>query len=626
MCGIVGIISNKTSIHPDTLVRMRDALIHRGPDDCGIWLNKNRTVGFGHRRLSIIDLSDAGKQPMESFDGRFSITFNGEIYNFQEIREELKDRYDFRSKTDTEVLLYSYIEWGSKCLDKLRGMFAFAIWDGNENKLFAARDRAGEKPFYYYHRNGEFVFASEPKAITLFDRFEKRIDYRSLIDYLTFGFIAAPKSIWEDCYKLPAGHYLEYFLDKGELKIKCYWDIDMTPDYSKSESFWIEGIRAHLKEAVKLMLISDVPLGAFLSGGVDSSAVVSAMKEYKPDLKTFSVGFKNSGKFDELPYAMNVSKKIGTDHKNIYVTEDDFLELFNDMSWFYDEPFADYSYLPTHCVSRLARKEVTVTISGDGGDELFGGYSKYWRLHNIERIRKFVPICFVQLIEIMGSKVLDNHSRIRKGFNLLKQDRNGMILLANNGNRFENLKYMILDKKFEEALKNYNPFDSLLAFLNNDKVKNLDIVTKAKYLDFKWYLCDDILTKVDRASMAISLEARAPLLDHKFIDFVSHIPNEFLVGRSSGKTIFKKALEGMVPHENLYRSKQGFEIPIAQWFRTDLKRLLEMKYDSEGLINNDYVEGLKSSFRKGNNRLGYDLHMFLFLDNWMKRWMLPDFQ
>ncbi|MFZ2410014.1 MAG: asparagine synthase (glutamine-hydrolyzing), partial [Candidatus Methanoperedens sp.] len=504
MCGIVGILSNKTPVNPDTLICMRDALIHRGPDDCGLWINKNGLVGLGHRRLSIIDLSGAGRQPMESYDRRFVITFNGEIYNFQEIREELKGKYSFKSGTDTEVLLYSYAEWGKECLHKLRGIFAFAVWDEVEKKLFAARDRAGEKPFYYYYRNDEFVFASEPKAITLYDCFEKRIDYRSLIDYLTFGFICAPKSIWKDCYKLPAGHYLEYFPENGKLEIKCYWDIDLTPDYSKSESFWIEGIKEHLRESVKLMLISDVPLGAFLSGGVDSSAVVSVMKDYKPELKTFSIGFKNSGKFNELPYAINVSKKVGTDHKNIYVTEDDFLELFDEMCWFYDEPFGDYSYIPTYCVSRLAKKEVTVAISGDGGDELFGGYSKYWKLQRIERIRKFMPKNFIRLIESLVGSLLSRHSRIKKGLNMLKQHQNGMILIANNGNRSENLRAMISDEEFMDTLNNYNPFDPLLEILNNDKIKNLDIVTKARYLDFKWYLCDDILTKVDRASMAIS--------------------------------------------------------------------------------------------------------------------------
>ncbi|MEW6684729.1 MAG: asparagine synthase (glutamine-hydrolyzing) [Candidatus Edwardsbacteria bacterium] len=620
MCGIVGIISNKIPIKPEMLISMRDTLIHRGPDDCGIWINKSGFVGFGHRRLSIIDLSEAGRQPMQSSDGRFVITFNGEIYNFQEIREELKQKYSFKSRTDAEVLLYSYVEWGKNCLYKLRGMFAFAMWDDKEKKLFAARDRAGEKPFYYYLRNGEFVFASELKAITLYEGFEKRIDYRSLIDYLTFGYITAPKSIWKDCYKLPAGHYLQYSPDDGKLNIKCYWDIDLTPDYSKSESFWIEGIREHLKESVNLMLTSDVPLGAFLSGGVDSSAVVSVMKGYKHDLKTFSVGFENGGSFNELPYAINISTKIGTEHKSIYVKENDFIELFDKMSWFYDEPFGDHSYLPTFCVSRLARKEVTVAISGDGGDELFGGYIKYWKLPKRERIRKLMSVCLVELIEKTVGGLLDKHSRIKRGLNYLKQDENNSIIVTSGGHRFENLKGMISNKEFEETLKDYNPFNSLTKFFNNDKVKNLDIVTKARYLDFKWYLCDDILTKVDRASMAISLEVRAPLLDYKFIDFISHIPNKFLINRSSGKKIFKKALEGIVPQENLYRNKQGFEIPLAKWFKGKLHGFLNNDYISEHPINNNYAKNLKISFIKGNNCLAYDLHLFLFLDNWLRRW------
>jgi asparagine synthase (glutamine-hydrolysing) len=632
MCGIAGIYNFATEKTVDSLLikKMCSELVHRGPDDEGIYCKDN--IGLGHRRLSIIDLG-GGHQPMANEDGSVWIVFNGEIYNFQELKEELLLKgHSFKTHCDTETIIHLYEEEGEECVRKLRGMFAFAIWDDLKKKLFLARERIGKKPLHYTVFDGKILFASEIKAILQDPSVRRRIDHEALHDYLSLLYVPAPKTMFEGIQKLPAGHYL--VCDKEGVKLTKYWDIDFSRTVADSEEALKEELYNKLKEAVKIRLISDVPLGAFLSGGIDSSSVVSLMSELedKP-VVTNSIGFSIKA-FDELKYASLLSKRYSTEHHE-YVVEPKALEILDKLVWAYDEPFGDASSIPTYYVSKMARQNVTVALSGDGGDENFAGYNRYMYSDALVRLQKVLPGFVKAGAKAVSSSLSskDSGAWIRKINNKLQE-----LYLSPFEMYFkmisiykEEEKALLYSGALKEKMRYYDSRDNFRRIF--DSCPSPDYISKLQYLDIKTYLCDDILVKVDRASMAVSLEVRAPMLDHKFMEFVATIPAGLKARHQKGKYIFKKAMSRNIPSEILNRSKMGFDIPMTHWLRTNLKNLVEAElFAKDGIIAElfdlEYVKKMweivqyanLKGFRKTD--FSYRIWLLFIFSRWHKKYIL----
>ena len=580
MCGITGLVhfNRERAISPGVLKKMSHSIYHRGPDDEGHYIHQN--VGLGFRRLSIIDLS-TGHQPLSNQNESIYIVFNGEIYNYLEQRQKLIQKgYIFKTTTDTEVILHLYEEYGVDCLQYLRGMFAFAIWDGNRQQIFCARDRFGIKPFYYYTDNEKFVFGSEIKAILKSEDIDKTISIDALDSYFAFGYITSDLSIYKNIKKLQPAHYLLLsFKDKPTIQIKRYWEIHFQPDYSKSENRWQEEIEECFSETVKLHMISDVPLGAFLSGGIDSSSVVAMMaRNSERPVKTFSIGFKEQ-KFNELKYAREVANKYGCEHHE-QIVEPESIGLLSKLVGAYDEPYADSSAIPTYYVSQLARKHVTVALSGDGGDELFAGYNSYTRFNRLHsKVFNFKSPFLNKLVWGNIHKMVPNNFRGKGLSYLLAQDKKYQFA------------YMSWPK--EERQKLMLPHLSDINYANASEIYKINIlkgsmindnVTNMQYLDLQTYMVDDILTKVDRASMMNSLEVRVPLLDHKFAELTFKIPRNLKLRGSEQKYILKKTMAPMLPESILNHPKQGFGVPLSIWFKDDLKEYIDDTFNSSDCL------------------------------------------
>jgi len=567
MCGIAGIVQAHSGGEVDsaTIHRMCEAIVHRGPDDEGIFVKAG--VGLGMRRLSIIDVA-GGHQPLFNEDRTIWIVFNGEIYNFPELRSQLLARgHLFSTRSDTEVIIHLYEEYGAECVQKLRGMFAFALYDERFGRLLLARDRVGKKPLHYALHNGALLFASEMKSILAVRPELAKVDYPALLQYMYFGYIPDPATAFQPIQKLPPGHLLEF--EKGEARIRQYWDFPQYGTYEPaSEEELLEELESRLAEAVRIRLIADVPLGALLSGGTDSSTVVALMaRATSQPVKTFSVGFRH-GDFDETPYARLVAQKFGTDHHEL-ILEPDLVETVEMLTRHLEEPFGDSSMLPTYFISCLARKHVKVALSGDGGDEAFAGYDRY-RIHLEDRSFKWIP----------------------KWAGLWYRDRvHPMIPYRVPG---RNLAYSISlpwEERYTEGVS-LQSFQREMGVLSNDFVASdaaplkrfreyldeapaHDPLSRVLYLDSKTYLPGDILTKVDRMSMATSLEARVPMLDHVFLEWVTALGPQWKMRNGSQKFILKKLAERVgVPSEVLNRPKQGFSLPLGHWMRGELKDLV----------------------------------------------------
>ena len=614
MCGICGII-NMLSDHPvqeNDLQKMAKTIMHRGPDDEGFYLNTN--VGFGFRRLSIIDLHH-GHQPMSNEDGTVWIVFNGEIYNFKELRESLIKRgHVFKTNTDTETIVHLYEDLGAQCVCRLRGMFAFAIWDQKKGSLFCARDRFGIKPFFYHVNRERFIFGSEIKNI-LSVMHPPEVDLGVLDYYVTYGYTPTEKSIYKDILKLPPGHSLT--LSPGaEPQLTRYWDINFDPDYALSENEWAERLVDKLRESVKLRLISDVPLGAFLSGGIDSGSVVALMAQLmNQPVKTFSIGFVEK-EFNELPQARIVADKYQTEHHE-HIVEPQSIDILPMLVSAYDEPFADSSAIPTYYVSKFARQHVTVALSGDGGDELFGGYDHHRKLsrvhsfHNstggllispMRLIHKLIPI------SVKGSGISYYMSRPRETFAAYfgkwqeterAEAYKPEIFQQLNGNKGEAIKSLILESS-----------------------NATDFLSKIQELDMRTWMVDDILTKVDRASMINSLEVRVPILDHEFAELTFKIPSKYKLRGSVGKYIFKQAMRPHLPAEILMQKKKGFGVPLKKWFKKDLKDYLEDNIQSRDsplakYFRPAFVAKLIKDHDTGMRDLNHKIWTLVFLNEWI---------
>jgi asparagine synthase (glutamine-hydrolysing) len=625
MCGITGFIEKDRDASPEEreilLDKMCKIITHRGPDEQGLTVEGRAALGM--RRLSIIDLT-GGQQPIYSEDGSKFIVFNGEIYNYRELKQELEAKgYKFKTNSDTETIIHAFEEYGPDCVHQLRGMFAFAIWDKKDESLFIARDRVGKKPlFYSLLPNGNFVFGSELKSIITHGEISRDIDYSALDAYLTFGYVPEEFCIFRGVEKLLPGHFL-IFKD-GRIKSEQFWDFKYEEITEiRSEEDYKTELLEKIKDAVKVRLISEVPLGAFLSGGVDSSAIVGLMSQIldKP-VKTFSIGF-NEDTFNELKYARLAAKHFNTEHHEFIVTPD-LVETVDELVWHFDEPFSDPSAMPTYMVSKMARDYVTVVLSGDGGDELFAGYTRYLIDKKRSGLGNLPRVLRKGLMQPL-SEALPHRTR-GKNF-LYNTSLDAVDRYIDSISQFGKLKKNSLyTEKFKAKLRNGENAEALYQQIANS-ISTGNPIDNLLYLDSKTYLPSDILTKVDRMSMATSLEARVPLLDQDLIDFVTQkIPTSLKLKGDVTKYIFKKSLEGLVPKEILYREKQGFGVPIGEWINSQLKEkihdtLSEKKTLERGYFEPKYIKLLLDEHSTGRRDHAHPLWVLWMLELWHRRFV-----
>ena len=620
MCGIAGIFQTDGSAEIDAglIERMGKAIEHRGPDGSGVWTAPG--VGLGHRRLSIIDLAGS-PQPMHSADGRAVIVFNGEIYNFQQLRRELEDQgARFKTDGDTEVILAAWQRWGPDCLERLDGMFTIAIYDLDKRQLFLARDRFGVKPLFLARlSDGSVAFASELKGLLVHPLLRREVDPRALDAYLAWGYVPDSHSILKGVEKLPAGHF--WLLDHGrELGApKRWWDIDFSNRVQGSEAELADELAHLMDEAVRSRMVADVPLGAFLSGGVDSSSVVALMSGASADaVQTCSIGFDVEG-LDETSYAKRIAEQFKTDHKERVVAQDDF-DAVDLLAGMFDEPFADASALPTWRVCQLARENVTVALSGDGADEAFAGYRRQVFHHNEERIRSRIPMGLRRTVFGGLGRIWPKAAWAPRPL----RAKSTLLALSESGEEgyaralsvtTSEARQKLYSDGLRKQLAGSRAEDELIALMRSAPARSgLD---RAQYADLAFWMPGDILTKVDRTSMAVSLEAREPLLDHRLVEFAAKLPEDMRVSGSTGKYLLKRSMERHLPRDILYRAKQGFVTPIAQWLRGPLADQARAIAESETLVQSGFFDPavLKVlteshiSGREDNSRLLWQLLM-----------------
>ncbi len=626
MCGIVGLfdIHNKSEIDKQQLERMNQTQVHRGPNEGDLYTEPG--IGLGHRRLSIIDVS-SGQQPLFNEDGSVVVVFNGEIYNFKLLVNELTALgHKFRTHSDTEVIVHAWEEWGEHCVERFRGMFAFGLWDRNQETLFMARDRLGIKPFYYaLLENETFIFSSELKAILAHTDFNREMDPRAIEDYFSYGYIPEPKTIFKQANKLSPGFSLSVHKGQTSLQPKQYWDVPFTPHDTISEQEAQEELITKLRDSVNVHLMTEVPLGAFLSGGVDSSAVVAMMSGLMDEpVNTCSISFGDP-KFNESSFAQEVANRYQTKHYVEQVGQDDF-DLIDKLAALYDEPFADSSAMPTYRVCELAKKNVTVVLSGDGGDENLAGYRRYrWHMYE-EKTRSLLSHKIRKpLFGLLGNlypkadwapKVL----RAKATFEALARDSvegyfHSVSIMDNK------MRQRLFTPSFKNDLQEYHAIEVLREHANQCPAE--DALSRVQYLDIKTYLVGDILTKVDRASMAHSLEVRVPLLDHELVEWISGLPASLKLKGTEGKYIFKKSLEPYLSDNILYRDKMGFSIPIASWFRGELRERLRSAIlgpilAETGIFNIKFLEEMLDHHQSGRRDYSAPLWTLLMFESFLR--------
>ncbi|MBN1464592.1 asparagine synthase (glutamine-hydrolyzing) [candidate division KSB1 bacterium] len=625
MCGICGIIHREKE-HPVAradVIKMCNVIKHRGPDDEGQFVCDN--VGIGMRRLSIIDLS-TGHQPIFNEDRSMAIVFNGEIYNHVDIRRELTAKgHVFVTKTDTEAILHAYEEWGINCLERLNGMFAFAIWDGRRKGLFLARDRIGIKPLYYYCDAQQLVFASELKSIVQLDSIPKEIEPKALDAFLTFEYIPSPYTIFTNIHKLPPGHWLSY--RDGRLLVRQYWDVQYNCS-TASEAALNERLDELLADAVKIRLMSDVPLGAFLSGGLDSSTIVAMMSRNNTGpVKSFSIGFDETT-YNELPYARAVAERFRTEHFE-EIIKPDAADLTEKIVWMLDEPFGDFSVFPTYLVSQMARKNVTVVLSGDGGDELLAGYDTYIAQRLAKKYARLPG--FLRKLSI--DPIIDALPPTEKKKGLINRAKRFIEGARLPGN-LQHVRWMIFMQKaekdllyspeFSRSLHGYNSFGFIEEYFA--RVTSREPLDQQEYVDIKSYLVDDILVKVDRMSMANSLEARVPFLDFRFVEFAATIPSHLRLKGKRTKHILKTCMQNELPLSIIERGKEGFSIPIKNWIKNELKPMMleslsEKNVKEKGYFDPQFVKRLVSEHLKSRENHSHRLWALMVFHLWYDLYM-----
>ena len=656
MCGITGIFGNLRKEEFDSSIHeMSATLNHRGPDDAGTWINEENGVAFGHQRLSIMDLSLAGHQPMASPCGRFNIVFNGEIYNHLQLRDKLNtsaNKQSWKGHSDTETLVTAFSQWGiEKTLQQLVGMFAIAVWDFKEKRLFLIRDRFGEKPLYYGWSNGVFLFGSELKALQKYKRFSNQIDRGALSLYMKYMYVPTPYSIFRDIYKLEPGCILQIdkgtkpptlplfapFRDQGINIAQWYSISNMAQAGQKNlitdQNDAVDLIEKTLLESVRSQLISDVPLGAFLSGGIDSSVITALMQKVcKDPVKTFTIGFEESS-FNEAIYAKEVSRHLGTEHHELYVTSSDAFKVIPHLPTLYDEPFADSSQIPTYLVSKLARESVTVSLSGDAGDELFGGYSRYlWGSRVWNKVR-WMPLIVRQTLGVAINKIsvntwdsignsLPNSSRV----SLMGDKAHRMAHRLKNVKSLDDVYHSLVTEGYKEDGLVVNDKAALITKLdNNDIVSGIvDSEHRMMLLDSLTYLPDDILTKVDRAAMGVSLETRIPFLDYRVAELAWRLPLDTKINNGETKWPIRQVLYKYVPKELIERPKAGFAIPVGQWIRGPLREwaadlLNEERIRREGYFNPELVQQLWQQHLSGKYDWTPRLWAILMFQAWLDK-------
>lgn len=611
MCGIIGIASLRPVQHREWLLSGRDAMTHRGPDDAGLWWSDSGQVGLAQRRLSIIDLSAAGHQPMHDPSRQLTIVFNGEIYNFEDLRKELIAKgITFFSHSDTEVILAAYKVWGTDCLTRLNGMFAFALYDALKQTLFLARDRAGEKPLYLYQAEGEVRFASELKGLLEDRSIPRRINRESLDCYLSFGSVPGERCILQGFNKLPPAHAQLFDLKTGKHKTWRYWQLPelehASDDGPTSDAELLNELEQLLEDSVRRQLVADVPVGILLSGGVDSSLVTALAVRSSSNVQTYSVGFPGHGAYDETEHARLVAKHFGTKHTEL-VPEPSGADLLVRLARQFDEPMVDSSMIPTFLVSQLVRQSCTVALGGDGGDELFGGYGYYSRLIWLQKRLGYVPQSLRRLVSIASEKLLPVGLRGRNWFQSLGENlETGLPLISG-----------LFDQTTRKSLMaRYPGWQTVAENILSQRVPvHPDLIQRVTRMDFQNYLAEDILVKVDRASMLNSLEVRAPFLDHRVIEFAfGRVPTRLKTTETDKKIILKQLCEKLLPPEFDRQRKQGFSIPLAQWLKGGEMR--ELFYDilerSDGLFDQKTISGLlRGQDRgRGNSQRLFSLVMF----------------
>jgi asparagine synthase (glutamine-hydrolysing) len=633
MCGVTGFIDYKKKSSLAILKKQCDTLYHRGPDGEGQQLFQLATafVGLGHRRLSIIDLSAGGKQPMQ-FQHLY-ITFNGEIYNYQEIKDELVVKgHTFLSHSDTEMILHAFAEWGIDCIQKFIGMFAFVILDVQKQELYCVRDRAGVKPFFYYWLDGIFLFGSELKALLAHPAFKKEINLDAVAAFMQYGYVPTPHCIWQNAHKLKPGHYLYFKIRTSTFNIKKYWDVYDAYNKPKLKIDFQEAKQETeriLKSACDYRMVADVPVGVFLSGGYDSSCVTALLQKDRTEkIKTFTIGVGDKS-LNEAPFAKKIAEHLGTEHTEYYCTEKDALELIPDLPFYYDEPFGDYSAIPTTLVSKMARKEVTVALSADAGDEVFAGYNRYdypSQLGWIEKIPKSIRHLLSNGMRLIPLHNFVSLSKIHPLFSFRYQKFQLLLGNSSTQNLMKNMTTQFFDADLQKLLK--TTLDPINTYFDDKLNANSgDSLASMMATDYQTYLLDDILQKVDRATMTVSLEGREPFLDHRIIDWAAQLPTNHKYNKGNKKYIVKEIVYQYIPKSIMERPKMGFAVPMITWLRNELKDYLEIYLNEAKIVQQaifvpSEVSQIKKRFLHGQDEFGLKIWYLLMFQMWYEKWAL----
>ena len=633
MCGIAGFIDFNKKSSEQILKRMTDTMVHRGPDGSDYFLHNNEhfQLGFGHRRLSIIELSELGKQPM--FYKDFVIVFNGEIYNYKEVKAELSALgHRFIAESDTEMILHAYEEWGTECLHKFIGMFAIVLFDKSKNELFIARDRAGIKPLFVYQNEGLFLFSSELKAFHKHPDFKKELNISAAHAFLQYGSVPTPHCIFNHCFKLKPGHYIQTKITDALLDLNPiqYWNV--YDAYNKPKlNLGIDEAKSItenlLKSACDYRMVADVPVGVFLSGGYDSTAVTALLQKDRTEkLKTYTISVPDIG-LNEAPYAKRTAELLGTDHTETECTAKEAIDLIANLPFHYDEPFADSSAIPTTLVSKIARQDVTVALSADAGDEVFAGYNRYEMILRYgEKMNKIPGFARKSIAGIMGVVPANSIPVLKNKYNFSQRYEKTKSILRDSSSK--NLMLSLSQLFTEDQMRKLSlqEFKALETYYDSKELNNPTPLSFAMAMDYQTYLLDDILQKVDRASMAVSLESREPFLDHRIIEFVAQLPDDYKYRDGQKKWLLKEIVHQYIPKEEMDRPKMGFAIPIESWLKNELRDQVEYYLSKEkiietGLYDSEIIDKLKTDFFNGRKEYGVKIWYLLSFMMWHEKWM-----